>query len=170
MGSKLAKTFRTDLLSHLVHHSSFSAWKKMKFVSLRMGSKLAKTLRTALLSHFADHSSFCAWKKWKNVFLRMGSKLAKTFRTALLSHLVHHSTFWAWKKMKNCFAPNGPKTCQNVQNGSLKPFGAAQLIVSLKKNKSLRMGSKLAKTLRTALLSHFADHSSFWSWKKGKIF
>ena len=168
MGSKLAKTFRKDLLSHLVHHSSFWAWKKWKLLSLRMGSKLAKTFRTDLLSHFVHHSSFWAWKKGKMFELRIGSNLPTTFRTDLLSNFGHHSSFWDWKIMKYLFSPNGLQTCQNVDNGSLKPFGGSQLILSLKKKKNLFTpnGFKTCQNVENGSLSHLVHHSSFWAWKK----
>ena len=64
MRSKLAKSIRMALSSHLVHHSSYWAWKKKwNIISLRMGSKLAKTYRMALLSHLVHHSSFWNWEK-----------------------------------------------------------------------------------------------------------
>ena len=65
--------------------------------------------------------------------LRMSSKLDKTFRTAQLSQLEHHSSFWA-RNFFFFFAPNELKTWQNVKNGSFKPFGASQLILSERKN------------------------------------
>ena len=41
--------------------------------------------------------------------------------------------FWTF-----CQAPNELKTWQNVQNGSIKPFGASQLIMSEKTNDFFR--------------------------------
>ena len=88
----------------------------------------------------------------------MGSKLAKTFRTALSSYLVRHSSFWAWHKNENIFRSEWDQNLLNFQNGSLKPIGASQLILS----------SKLGKTFRMALSTHLVHHSSFWAWEKMK--
>ena len=164
MSSKLDKMFITAQLGHLEQDSSFWARKKWTMFSLRMSSKLDKTFRTDQLGHLEHHSSF--WARKKGIFfpLQMRSKLDKTFRTAKLGHLEHHSSFWAKKKMKLFFAPNELKTWLNVQNGSVRPFGALQLILSEKKIwniVSLRMRSKLNKTFRTAKLGHLEHHSSF---------
>ena len=88
---------------------------------------------------------------------------------ALPSHLVHHSSFWAWKKMKHCFAPNGLKTYYNVQNGSLKPFGASQLILSLNKNEKLFRSESAQILLKRSerSLKPFGA-SQLWNWKKIK--
>ena len=53
--------------------------------------------------------------------------------------------------MKCFFAPNELKTWQNIHNGSVKPFGASQLILSEKKQwkfVSLRMSSQLDKNVQ----------------------
>ena len=97
-----------------------------------MSSKLDKMFITAQLGHLEQYSSF--WARKKGIFpLQMSSKHDKTFRTAKLGHLEHHSSFWARKKMKLFFAPNELKTWLNVQNGSVRPFGTGQLILSEKK-------------------------------------
>ena len=70
--------------------------------------------------------------------------------------------------MKCFFAPNELKTWQNIHNGSVKPFGASQLILSEKKQwkfVSLRMSSQLDKTFRTAHLSQLEHHELILSEK-----
>ena len=70
--------------------------------------------------------------------------------------------FWTFCQVLSSFGA----TWQNVKNGSFKPFGASQLILSERKNAifSLRMSSKLDKTFRMAQLSHWEHHSVRKKW------
>ena len=84
MSSKLDKTFTTDQLGHLEHHSSF--WARTKYETLfplQMNSKFDKTFRTAKLGHLEHHSSFWARKimnffrsKWTQNLTKRSERLS----------------------------------------------------------------------------------------------
>ena len=73
MGSKLDKTYRMALLSHLVHHSS-EIEKNEKFLTSEWAQNLLKRSEWLSQAIWCTTANSLAWKKMKNCFAPNGLK------------------------------------------------------------------------------------------------